>query len=306
MKKSLFVLASIACLGALSFGCGDDETVCDGYTCEKQGFECVVGTAPLTGTYAKCQPTKELCVSQYGEGAYYDEIKDSCVPADMDDSCKKDSDCDEANNEYCNLSTGFCEQKQSAGYRYVMIEDLSSAEDDTKEDPGADIDAVVIKPSNGDAAFYIADVVAYTRSSGGSTKKDDEAHAFDPDAIVGAPDAIVDYTAAVAGADKSATCKYYANSEKTKFTFVSLGGRGGYVIGQLEADAHNGDSIYVTEIGNCKLANTKSADGKVAAGAEAFSVKLSVAKEQDSDWHEVINTEGVKNGVISATIANLK
>ena len=298
MKKSLLLLASVACLGMFAVGCeGDDTDPCENMTCDV-GQECTTTDYGFFGKLAACTATEETCkaLNAEKEGAQYQlqihPIKGKiCVDQSAqggsgttdDGLCYKNADCEEAAGEQCDTTTGYCEiPAQDNEYRYVRIDDLSPKTSDG-EDPGADIDAVVIQKASNGSKFYATDVIAYAHGDGGSTKAEDLEHAYNPKAALGAPDSIVDYT------------------------FVSLGGEGGHIVLEMGAAIENGDKMYVTETGDCKLVKDTTRSGKGGnAKAEQFKVSLAASKEAaDGDWKVIIDGSSAQKGVVSATVAGL-
>jgi hypothetical protein len=307
MKKSLFALAAMATLGIFAYGCGDDDSVCDDVVCDTVGTVCRVQNLPILGNTGVCAPSDETCKAQFPDGdGYFNEVDWTCKDRSAEhhgtneNGCQSNDDCTEAPYLRCNTQTGECEEEVGEEYRYVRIDDLSPAEPSTttKEDPGVDIDAVVLVKRDG-TKFNIKAVQGYSRSDGGSAKPEDAAHAYDPAAIIGDPDSIVNYT------DPDGKCNYM-NNDKTKFTFVSLGGLGGYIIGEMGGAIENGDDLYVLEVGDCDLnAATTQSGNSSKAGAENFKVAVSIAKDADSEWKQVINDTAASKGVVHSKISGL-
>ena len=99
----------------------------------------------------------------------------------------------------------------------------------------------------------------------------------------------------------------YLNALRNGYTFVSLGGEGGFIILEMGAAVENGDKLIVTELGDCKLVKETTRSGKGgSAKAEEFKVSLTVSKEAaDGDWKVVIGSGTAQKGVVNATVAGL-
>jgi hypothetical protein len=316
MKKSLLLLASAGCLGLFAIGCeGSDENPCENYTC-LPGQECVENDFGIFGKLASCSATTELCeqLTKSNADSNYqlqnhptkgticvDQNASNDSGTTDDGACYKNSDCEEAAGEVCDTATGYCEIPAKADeYRYLRIDDLSPKTSDG-EDPGADIDAVVLQKKEGGKLYYATDVIGYQRGDGGSTKADDLDHAYNPAAAKGAPDSIVDYT------NPDGKCNYL-NVNRDGYTFVSLGGEGGYLILEMGAAIENGDTLYVAETGDCSLVKdtTRSKKGGTAR-AENFKVSVATSKNAtDDDWRIVISSGTAKKGIVSAVVASLQ
>lgn len=292
MKKVLFTLSAIAVSGFMFSAC--DETVnadaCDDL-CAGQTPVCHVDD--ITGA-GMCGPDcKEV-------GLVFDHKTALCVTPFVGE-CKKDNDCE---GDYkCDTEQGKCVPKgvSAPEYKYVRIDDLSDASKATGEDPGADIDAVVLVKSGSKEQIYAVAHHGYKRGDGKSSV-DDKTKAFDPDAIIGAPDSFVDYP-------DSAKCNYYKENPKTnpakEYTFVSLGGQAkdgtsGYIIVEMGGKIEVNDQLDVLELGNCKLANTSTSDG-VKAVAEEIEVHISISAEFGGDWVSIGTGTGVVSNTITAT-----
>ena len=179
------------------------------------------------------------------------------------DDCDKTTRCFSQDN-YCSSVDSICKR---AG-RFVRIDDMSptcdmSASEElnpdtgehimrcTNEAPGARIDGIVIVDKD-NTEHLPSKVIKYYRADGISGKS--EYVGTDPNAIIGEPNAFVNYKA-------SKDCRYYeeGSSEEDKnraTTFVSLGGKGGYIVAQFDSHTFIGTrtkSIKVLELGACNL-----------------------------------------------------
>ncbi len=354
MKKSLFAIAAIACLGMFSAACDEDsvndffngltdgalictdidgedeDNDCNKY-CEEAGLNCGEAGACqvnlISGNpVAKCVVSKEVCDAQGLEvthvtlhtsnGTAYESY--SCASAAQDVTCNKDADCDVENGYKCDIDGDYvqmnhCYNPAEYGvtgdeYKYVKIQDESPVSN-KGEDPGADIDAVVLMKAD-NSQYYASDVKAYFRGDGTSSVEKNKA--FVPDAILGAPDSVIDVT------NPDGKCKYL-DMEKTVdkandafFTFVSLGGKtegkdGGYIIVEMQKGMENGDKLFVVELGDCALvAETTQSGNSSNAITEAISVSVAVSDDySNNSWVPVINSSKAVKGVVTGTIANL-
>lgn len=267
-------------------GCGDGQT-------------CVVDSE---GAYG-CLDDDKVCLN----GTIWNSTLEKCVADEGDyGECPDGSNesCDEG--YVCNQDTLKCVPKtvdnKPRPYKYVKIEDLSPDElKTTKEDPGVDIDAVVLTKKDSGAKIYATSVVFYERGDGESSKPEDKAHAFDSNAILNEPDSMPIYP--------SDTCNYYVDDPKTnantKFSFVSLGGKGGAIIVGMGGDIEEGDTLDVIELSDCQLANTNNSNGKGAvAEVEGMEVQVSTGSKIGSEWTFVMKGT-VTKGVLTSTIPEL-
>jgi hypothetical protein len=163
------------------------------------------------------------------------------------------------------------EEPPPLAYRYVRVRDLSGSSVGT--DPGADIDAIVVRKANGSAQSAAA-VVAYQATPYAVLRAD-------PTAALGPPaafDAYPDVT----------TCRVDGG-------FVSLGGLGELIV-ELEGLLEPGDILEVLEVGACAYA-----PGQYAI-SERVAVAVSPTPDLDGLWVDV--AEGV-SPVISWQVQGL-
>jgi len=293
MKKSLFAVAAMAVMGLGFVACEDDliGDPCDLVTplCASNQM-CRVN--PSTNE-ASCKPDCSK-IESADELVWSWENGGACINANVEE-CADDNECEEG--YICN-SNNMCEEG-APKFKYVRIDDLSPAETSaTKEDPGVDIDAVVLVKQGSGGTHYATRVAGYRRGDGDSTLKDN--FAFDPQAAVGKPDSFVSYPT------NTDTCHYYVNPQaaKKQYTFVSLGGVGGYLILEMGAVIETGDKLDVLEVSDCKLANTISSNGQTAVKEpEGFRVQISVSEKADGKWN-FVNQGQVTKGILSTTISN--
>lgn len=147
-------------------------------------------------------------------------------------------------------------------YRYVRVDDLSNITDG--QDPGADIDAIILEKANGTNVFA-SNVEAFQLGV-------DVGDNIDPQDALNAPDSVVNYT------DSFPTCNADAG-------FVSLGGSG-YLVVAMDQNIEVGDSVAVIEVGGCDY-------GGGEAKVEMVKVQVSVAAEPDNlHWVTLGQGEG--------------
>lgn len=314
MKKALLVMAAISCFGFVATGCGGEDETCETYTCNK-GWGCQEGLFGPT-----CVVNEETCKAV---GWVFNATKNECEDA-VKAECTSSADCGEG--KMCDSATLKCVDDpdynpgtgESTAYRYVRIDDLSP-KTSTGSDPGADIDAVVLTKSAaaGGGKYYAENVYAYGRGDGtgactkDTCKKERSANAYDPMAILHEPDSLVDY------GQNGRKCNYYKvvptskDSDDAEFTFVSLGGEGGYIIVEMGEKIENGDSLTVLELGDCDVPGETTFDKKdftiSKEKAEAVKVAIGVSDKADGDWSVVvIDDKKAQNGIITTTIDAIK
>lgn len=161
-----------------------------------------------------------------------------------------------------------------ADYKFILIEDLSAT---AGEDPGADIDAVVLIKDG--VSSYAEAPEEYSLADDSVPLRRNE---FD---AIGAPDAYTDYPAA------TGACQVDGN-------FVSLGGTGGYLILEMEEAIETGDTLQVVEIGSCTF------DGGTAR-AEEIRVSVSTSSDYTGNWVVVGSGESDPSPIITFTVPTL-
>ena len=223
--------------------------------------------------------------------------------------------CDKANpctEEGYQCIDGYCAYVPS-DFKYVMIEDLSKSCQEAKtcdsEDPGADIDAVALKKGgSNDSIKYAISVRAYSRSDGKQATTDDKEAATNPSRATGKPDSFIAYPNA------DGICCYFSkdvsasDTDKRTRTTVSLGGKGGRLILEMEDAIEAGDVLDVLELGNCTLFNTThKPDAKDSmAVAEEIQVSISSTDSQGDVWKIVGTGKGstTNKGIIGFNITS--
>jgi len=332
MKKTLWILGAMALVGFGMTACGEDDEcggLCGGLLNADKPYCVEVGND--TGTFV-C--SKYSSCTEYDEDHGIDLVFDKtgeCVNAVQDNYCTGQSDC--GPGKKCDLDTNTCVDETEVvegKFTFVRIDDASTNEltwngrcfEGSKggcvDDPGADIDAVVLKKADG-AIKYVNDVYDYSFAGGKITyKKGDEQPpsklATNPLNIKGAPDSIENY------GDASVTCKLYNDEETTNCffnsevqcesrPFVSLGGPGGYIIVEMEDGLADGDTLDILEVGDCKMINCNDKNGdKTDCGTaqkDGVKVYVSVTDSTSDNW-KVIGDTGKQpdKGVISFAITS--
>ena len=337
MKKALWILGALALVGFGMTGCGEDGEPCGdtGLVCGSdlsvllKPFCVEIGAKDGKGqmTCSAYQSCTEY-LEDHGEDLVFDK-NGLCVNAVQDDYCEVKSEC--GDGEVCNKDTHRCEPESTVTedkFSFVRIDDASTndltwngtcfeSKGSCVDDPGADIDAVVLKKADG-ALKYAKEIYDYSFAGGKITyKKGDEVPptklATNPLNIKGAPDSIENY------GDDSVTCKLYNDDASTNCffnndvqcevrPFVSLGGPGGYIIVEMEADIEAGDTLDILEVGDCKMINCNDKNGtKTDCGTavkDGVKVYVSINDSTKENWKIVGDTgKQPDKGVISFPIS---
>ena len=293
MKKLAWLLGAAALVGLAA--CETDDTTT--YNCDNT-IDCDETTQLcVTKDYAKSG--KAMCLDKATKQAVYDTCgnanataKDQWIDEEgmcvtkYTGTCKSNSDCE--GDQVCNAQSGICEAATDVktSPKLVRIDDLSEVKPNAKkEDPGADIDAIVLTKANGNV-YYATEVKDYKRAD--NQKKDDtnKMIAANPAMALDAPDSFIGYPT------NTTKCYYYKkDAEPEDITvdrpFVSLGGQGGYLVVEMGDIIEAGDTLAVLELGKCELQNTK--DGGSQKGiAEEIKVLVSITNHKESsDWSVV-------------------
>ena len=189
-----------------------------------------------------------------------------------------DGDIGDADVSTSDMSGNDTTDPETVPYFYVLIEDLSNTEG---EDPGADIDAVVLIKDG--VRSYARRPVAYYFPPGTTPLRSNE---FD---AIGEPDAHTTYPAT------SGICSVDGD-------FASLGGVGGYILVEMEEEIENGDTLEVIEIGGgCFFGD----DGEDEARAEEVQVSVSTADELTGTWQVLGTGESATSPIISFSVSAL-
>ena len=164
-------------------------------------------------------------------------------------------------------------------YLYVRIDDLSEYAD--TPDGGADIDALILKKSDG-SQYFATSVEGFIFGNFGS------AESLDPMDALGAPDAFYNYSS-----DDTSVCTIGTSDDRP---FVSLGGEGGVLVVRMGAAIETGDTLTVLEVGGCNYG-----DGE--AIVEEISVQISVSYDIDSgQWVALGSGEGPEISFVIPTL----
>jgi len=311
---------------------------CDaGYKCQESNGECIVeGSAAETcHTNGNDCGNDATCVED-NEGAWGCMPNDATCPNNTvwnnsvtngkggKGGCIAEDDevqtCTDGANESCDVGyvceQGFyiCVPRQVSNdpkpYKYVKIEDLSPVQYNQSgiEDPGVDIDAVVLKKAGSGEMTYAASVVSYARGDGKSNKE--SRRAYVPGAILDAPDSFAEYP------NSTTNCNYYKGGVPGKdgvediddnynYTFVSLGGLGGHIIVGMDGNIEKDDTIDVLELSDCTLQNTQTMNGKGAvAEKDGMKVQVSAGAKVDSEW-TLIGSGTATAGILTCTVPEL-
>lgn len=308
MKKLAWLLGAVALVGLSA--CDADENNCGNVNCDESAPLCVLAANNKAGV--------DVCLTNDKKDAYdycgHDKAtavathwmnNGACDPRGTG-SCNNDSDCEEG--QTCNNKTHICEDGGPKGAKLVRIDDLSeTSTDKTKEDPGADIDAIVLTKKDGTNA-YATSVLGYLRGDGVASQKGEKSMAIDPTAALNEPDSFLNYP------NHKGECYLYKKDTKqgeAMRPFVSLGGKGGYLIVEMGDVIEAGDTLNVLELGGCTLMNR--ADGKTGTKGqpEGVEVRISITNNSNlADWKVIGDSEQAakdKNyeGILSIKISDV-
>ena len=270
------------------------------------------GTNETMNADGKCEPTLGLegaaCTTsdECAEGLTCHENHCASIALGGEgEACTTSSDCQAGLACYENYCTSAV---VSLEYRYVRIEDLSPTCEAGKcgSDPGADIDAIVLlKAGDPSHAIYASSVIGYQRSDGMVASTTDNTNAANPSKAIGAPDAFVHFPTA----DQ---CDYYEASVpgndtiNRQYTFVSLGGVGGYLSVEMAEAIEAGDVLNVLELGACQLFNTTDKPNALSTTAKAENIRVSISTTTDGVWKLVGSGQGdsTNHGILSFNITS--
>lgn len=315
MKKSLWILSALALAGFCMTGCleglesspeagdvVDNDKYCDGL-CEAGEF-CILSDDLETGECAECskkcdEPGYPVCIILDGG------IGEVCVAtATCPDGQGYQYD-EDLKHYLCSEGDPVEPEPEVGAGLYIRVDDMSSLEESCgglvdgkckKDDPGADIDTIVVRKANSGGYIYVDEVVEFGRVKN-VDRLSDRPVSSDPKKLEGAPDSLLSYP-------EAGSC-YYLKKDSDKddydFTFASLGGEGGYVVVKMKEQFHAGDSVDVIELGDCELVNLHDSDkiAKSNVGAETMKVQVSVSGE-DGTWKVLGASGNAKGGIFSA------
>lgn len=313
MKKSLWILSALALAGFCMTGCleglvepeegdvVDNEEYCDGQ-CDANEF-CLLTADLKTGECSRCNKDCALVDAHYPVCVVIDNVGE-CV-ATQTCPAGQDFDFDEDLDHYvCSGGTVVEPEPEEGAGLFIRVDDVSTFEEAcgkfengkcSKDDPGADLDAIVVRKSSG-GYIYAAEIMGYSRGA----EKDrvtERGVSGDPTKVLGKPDSLISYP-------DSGDCYYLkkdSNKDDYDFTFMSLGGEGGYVEVKMSEQFHAGDTVDIVELGNCELVNTHSGQNvsKSKVGAESMKVQVSVSGE-DGTWKVLGDAGKATGGIFTA------
>lgn len=325
MFRNAFAVAAVLSFGLLGLnacfesgnpsgsGC-TAHSDCDakaGLICSAQG-QCVAGQLcsdddDCTDVDKRCNKDRGVCESDFQCGddnpcpagqhcttsGYCED--DSIEQGDVGDDCSAKYPCKEG--LVCG-SDDKCEEpsEDALPYKFVRVDDLYKKGDtNSKEDYGADIDAIVLDKADGQPS-YAKNVVDYKHGGGFYTGSHEAEADVASKKVLGAPDSFYEYP-------EVTNCHLYINKDPSNAAFVSLGGEGGYIIVEMEKAIEKGDKLDVLEVGDCTYDD--DADGKGGkAVKEPVKVQISVAADAiDSQW--VVLTEKSDGPKITSVIPDL-
>lgn len=167
-------------------------------------------------------------------------------------------------------------------YRYVRVTDISG--NDTGNNPGADIDAIILTKAGGGDVMPTAVIDSFSGSNA-------------TEAIV--PEEVLTLDAfSTSNPSSGATCSLYRDANGTNSTFFALGGDGFVTVQFAEPGLEVGDTLRVLEVGNCEFTGLDGNTG--TAGAENVMVEVSVGSDASGTWRTVVSNGS--GPAISATL----
>ena len=187
------------------------------------------------------------------------------------DSPPDDGDPKDTNGIYDTFTSSGADTSTTtvfADYFYVRVSATEAAESMTTEDPGADIDAVIL--NQGGANITATGVELLTNMSVYENYKPRDVN------VAGATIDAFDETDP-ANITASSTCNTSSDS------FVSIGGTDvgeAAAIWTFPSGIENGDTLYVVEVGGCDT-------GSSTAGSEPYSVEISISTTVDANWQSL-------------------
>lgn len=309
MKKSLWILSALALAGFCMTGClegtleagdvVDNDKYCDGL-CDSEHPYCILNDDLETGSCTDC--SKKCTDAAFPVCVVLDgNVGEVCVASG---NCENGYDYDEEIGHYVCSNGDVIDDPtpQEGAGQFIRIDDMSSKEDAcgnvvdgkcSKDDPGADIDAIVVKKADG-GYLYAKQIMGYSRGAEGTDRLQERGVSADPTKVLGKPDSLINYPDA-------GDCYYLkkdTNKDDYDFTFMSLGGEGGYVEVKMDDVFHAGDTVDIIELGNCELVNLHDSDRITASkvGAEPMKVQVSVSGA-DGSW-KVLGEAGKATGGI--------
>lgn len=270
------------------------------------------------------------CESQGMLAEWQDDMTVLCITADVR-TCEDDAGCEDG--YICDDTEKVCVEgtrDELGEYKFVRIDDLTDVNDAcckdttcekndedknvcTNEDPGADIDAIALKKATDGSVTYAKRVVEYKNNFTAGVSvfyKEDNTIAINPEKVTGAPDSLFEYATEAGLPADDAKCRYVkegitdGNYGPDDYTFVSLGGAGGYIVVEMDQKIENGDTVDVLEVGDCELISstgTTTSSSKVMK--EDVSVQVSV--NGNDGWKTIKESGHATNGLISISVAGL-
>ena len=157
------------------------------------------------------------------------------------------------------------------GYHYVRVSATEAAKSETLENPGPDIDAVILNQGGANieatSVELLTDMSAYTNYK----PRDVSTAGIRIDAFTETDPA--DITA-------SSTCATSSDG------FVSIGGTDAgeaAAIWTFPSAVEHGDTLYVVEVGGCRENSREGA----TSNSEAYSVEVSISTTVDANWQSL-------------------
>lgn len=304
MKKSLFwMLSALAVSGLFTLAACDEDESEAVPACEEGNNPC--GEGDYAG-YPYCHNVGGQAVCSLLESCPAGSTMGSdgrcadTTSGSLGSTCQGPNDCQDG--LVCTNSV--CSAPDDKAFTYVRIDDLSTKCTETEkgcgEDPGADIDAIVLKKGGNNSTLkYASEVVSYLRADGKQSSNADNKMALNPEKALHAPDSFINYP------NEDGICYYWAKDTSDNRTYVSLGGKDGYLVVQMEDKIEAGDTLDVLEIGDCMLWNTTSKPNQEYQKAiDNEEIKIQVSVNSNDGWKIVKDSGKATNGIISTIITD--
>ena len=266
------------------------------------------------------------CESKGMLAEWQDDMTVLCITADVR-TCTDDSGCEDG--YICDDTEKVCVEgtrDELGEYKFVRIDDLTNTNEAccgekdgcgtpavcTKEDPGADIDAIALKKADG-SVTYAKRVVEYKNNfiEGGTFYKEGNKMALDPSKALNEPNSLFEYATEAGLPADNAKCRYVVDGAPADpdytvehYTFVSLGGEGGYLIVEMDKKVENDDTVDVLEVGDCEMI-TSTGGNLSSSNVPNEKISIQVSVNGENGWVVINDGASATNGLISTKVTGL-